>query len=91
MRTVSYRPVSITVDETVTHWLVTAVPTGRGRYDLRARLPKCEGHAAQEISAVSAKGGACRYCDGWNAYGVAEYVRKLLRSYRKVAVKVAVA
>lgn len=81
--------VSIAVEETATHWLVSAEPQLRGVYGHRAKLPKC-GCVVWSAQAVGARAGRCS-CKGWNVYGVALYVRQLLRSYPKVTVRERVA
>lgn len=82
-RTLKVRPVNLEVDDAFGAWVVFVSPTIDGRalgigYH-RARLPKCSC-----IVGFSGKNHRCRNCGGWDALGMADYLRKLLRSYPMV-------
>lgn len=77
-------PVSMDVDETASHYLIYISPSldgaALGLSPYRARLPKCLCGATP----VAQTAKCCRWCAGWSLYGLAGFVRKLLRSYPRV-------
>jgi hypothetical protein len=92
-RVLRVHAVDIDVDETATHWVVYARPhlelEARGIRPMRAKKLKCRCREQVRGEWVTAY-GVCRWadCRGWTALGAANYMRKLLRSYPKVPVKV---
>lgn len=82
--------VSLELDETASHWLVWVSPSRdlvvQGISPHRARLAKCSCETWSAV-AVGTKAGRCS-CGGWNVYGIAVYIRQLLKTYPKVTVEV---
>ena len=92
-RTIRYHAVSITVDETSTHWLVYVSPSrdlaAQGISPHRARLVRCDGSGHRwNLATLDWSGQRCQICKGRTALGMADYVRRLLRTYPKVTAKI---
>lgn len=89
-KVIRFRPVSLDVDETATHYLVFVSPhleaqaLGIGYH--RSRLAKCT------CLVLAGRNGEvrCKWCRGFTAAHLARYVGRLLRSYPTVPVRVPV-
>lgn len=87
-RKIKVHDISLDVDETSTHWLIYVSPgitlAAQGIHPYRGRLAKC----LDEFPRLDRRGAKCLVCRGVTPLGMADVVRRLLRSYPKVTVEV---